>query len=148
MSKSRAVVKALDHLVLTCTDVGATANWYAKHLGMKVETFRPPSDPTVARTALKFGIQKINLHQKGKEFEPKAKTALPGTADLCFVVDDSVKLDDLLKSFGNEGIEVLEGGRIVARTGAQGPIQSLYIRDPDGNLIELSSYANRETDQV
>ncbi|KAJ4325894.1 hypothetical protein N0V84_003280 [Fusarium piperis] len=136
MSKSRAVVKALDHLVLTCTDVGATATWYAKHLGMKVETFRPPSDPSVARTALKFGIQKINLHQKGKEFEPKAKAALPGTADLCFVVDDSLELDDILEGFRNEGIEVLEGGQIVSRTGAQGPIQSLYVRDPDGNLIE------------
>ena len=136
MTNPRAVVKALDHLVLTCTDVAATANWYSKYLGMKVETFRPQSDPTVSRTALKFGIQKINLHQKGKEFEPKAKAALPGTADLCFVVDNGVKLDELLNSFRNEGNEILEGGSIVARTGAQGPIRSLYIRDPDGNLIE------------
>ncbi|KAM5359905.1 hypothetical protein ACJZ2D_014108 [Fusarium nematophilum] len=136
MAKPFAVVKDIDHLVLTCADVSATAAWYAKYLGMKIETFTSPMDPSTTRTALKFGSHKINLHQRGKEFEPKAATALPGTADLCFIVEDGKNLEELISSFESEGIRVLEGGEVVSRTGAQGKMQSIYVRDPDGNLIE------------
>lgn len=133
---ARAVVKALDHLVLTCADVSATTTWYTRHLGMKHETFTAASAPSVTRHALKFGAQKINLHQRGKEFEPKAKTALPGTADLCFLVEDGTDLEAILGQFQKDGIEVLEGAKVVGRTGANGPIRSIYVRDPDGNLVE------------
>ncbi|CAI0651434.1 unnamed protein product [Colletotrichum noveboracense] len=136
MSGARAIVKTLDHLVLTCASVPKTVSWYSTYLGMKAETFTSPLDPSVQRTALKFGPHKINLHQQGKEFEPKAKTALPGTADLCFLVQDGTNLEDLIKGFQADGIQVLEGEKVVARTGAQGPIQSVYVRDPDGNLID------------
>ncbi|CAJ0550736.1 Ff.00g106660.m01.CDS01 [Fusarium sp. VM40] len=139
---SFAVVKDIDHLVLTCTDVSATVEWYTKYLGMKAETFTSATDPSATpRTALKFGTHKINLHQRGAEFEPKAQTALPGTADLCFVVEDGTDLQGLIGKFEKEGIEVLEGGKVVSRTGALGKIQSIYVRDPDGNLIELSYYS-------
>ncbi|KAF3767067.1 Glyoxalase/Bleomycin resistance protein/Dihydroxybiphenyl dioxygenase [Cryphonectria parasitica EP155] len=137
MSKSLAIVKSLDHLVLTCASVPATISWYSRYLGMKPETFTPPSDPAIQRHALKFGSQKINLHQKGKEFEPKAATALPGTADVCFLVGDESKLDNLVQEFHKEGIEVLEGQQVVPRTGARGKLRSIYVRDPDGNLVEL-----------
>ncbi|TID00182.1 Glyoxalase domain-containing protein 5 [Colletotrichum higginsianum] len=140
MSGARAVVKTLDHLVLTCASVPRTVQWYTKHLGMKAETFTSPLDPSVQRHALKFGPHKINLHQQGKEFEPKAKTALPGTADLCFLVEDGTDLEELIRGFQGDGVQVLEGEKVVARTGARGPIQSVYVRDPDGNLIELSHY--------
>ncbi|KAF6823718.1 biphenyl-2,3-diol 1,2-dioxygenase [Colletotrichum plurivorum] len=136
MSGSRAVVKTLDHLVLTCSSVPRTVQWYTKHLGMKSETFTSAADPSTQRTALKFGPHKINLHQQGKEFEPKAKTALPGTADLCFIVQDGANLEEVIKGFQEDGVQVLEGEKVVPRTGAQGPIQSVYVRDPDGNLIE------------
>ncbi|KAI1018415.1 hypothetical protein LB503_005502 [Fusarium chuoi] len=137
MSRPLAIVKAIDHLVLTCKSVPITAEWYAKHLGMKIETFTSPSDPSsTPRTALKFGTYKFNLYQRGKEFEPKASTALPGTADLCLIVEDNTELPRLIEGFGNRGIQVLEGGKIVNRTGALGKIQSIYVRDPDGNLIE------------
>lgn len=136
MSRPLAVVKALDHLVLTCTSIPATTQWYSKYLGMKAETFATASNPSDVRTALKYGSQKINLHQKGKEFEPKALTALSGTADLCFIVEDHVHLEDVLHGFQKDGVKVLEGEKIVERTGARGPIRSVYVRDPDGNLIE------------
>lgn len=139
MSRPLAVVRSLDHLVLTCASIPRTIQWYSKFLAMKPETFAPSSDPSVQRHALKFGNQKINLHQKGKEFEPKAQTALPGTADLCFLVEDDSSLEDLVKGFQKEGVEVLEGEQVVNRTGANGLIRSVYVRDPDGNLVELVS---------
>ncbi|CAN8102221.1 unnamed protein product [Discula destructiva] len=132
MSKPLAIVKSLDHLVLTCASVPATISWYSRYLGMKPETFSPASDPTVQRHALKFGTQKINLHQKGKEFEPKAATALPGTADVCFLVEEESNLESLVQAFQKEGIEVLEGVKVVSRTGARGKLRSVYVRDPDG----------------
>lgn len=137
MSKPLAIVKSLDHLVLTCASVPATISWYSRFLGMKAETFTPPSsDPPVQRHALRFGQQKINLHQRGKEFEPKAATALPGTADVCFLVGEDADLEALVRAFQREGIEVLEGQEVVSRTGARGRLQSVYVRDPDGNLVE------------
>ncbi|KAL1860514.1 hypothetical protein Daus18300_009146 [Diaporthe australafricana] len=142
MSKPLAVVKSLDHLVLTCASIPKTIQWYSRHLAMRPETFTPSSDPSVQRHALKFGTQKINLHQKGKGFEPKAKTALPGTADLCFLIEEDSSLEELVKEFQKEGVEVLEGQQVVHRTGANGAIRSVYVRDPDGNLIELSKYVS------
>lgn len=137
MSKPLVLVKSLDHLVLTCANVSRTAQWYTKYLGMKTETFVSPTDASSApRTALKYGTQKINLHQKGAEFEPKATVAAPGTADLCFLIEENAALENAIRGFKKDGIEVLEGGTVVARTGARGPIQSIYVRDPDGNLIE------------
>lgn len=136
MSKPLAMIKSLDHFVLTCESVPATISWYSRYLGMKAETFTPPSDPSIQRHALKFGAQKINLHQKGKEFEPKATTALPGTADVCFLVEQETNLEQLVHGFQKEGIEVLEGRKVVFRTGARGKLRSVYVRDPDGNLVE------------
>ncbi|SCV50487.1 related to Virulence protein STM3117 [Fusarium fujikuroi] len=137
MSRPLAIVKAIDHLVLTCKNVPITAEWYAKHLGMKIETFTSPSDQSsTPRTALKFGTYKFNLHQHGKEFEPKTSTALPDTADLCFIVEDNTELPRLIEGFRARGVQILEGGKIVKRTGALGKIQSIYVRDPDGSLIE------------
>ena len=131
-----AIVQKLDHLVLTCASVQATTQWYSRYLGMKAETFASAADPQTPRVALKFGTQKINLHQKGKEFEPKALTALPGTADLCFLIQTDTNLEDVIEEFRKDGVEVLEGGKVVPRTGANGTIRSVYVRDPDGNLIE------------
>jgi len=126
-------LSALDHLVLTVADIDATVRFYCDVLGMEAEQFTP-ADGSV-RWALKFGAQKINLHQVGQEFEPKAKRATAGSADLCFlsgepVADWQAHLDDL-------GVKGVEGP--VKRTGAQGPIISIYLRDPDGNLIEVSN---------
>lgn len=137
-----AIVKTLDHLVLTCKDISKTIAWYETHLGMRAEAFGTASAGSDAsrqqqRMALKYGNQKINLHQAGKEFEPKATTALPGTADLCFEVEESVKLEDVLESLRKDSAMVFEaGGGIVERTGAKGRMRSVYVRDPDGNLIE------------
>lgn len=126
-------ITALDHLVLTVADLDTSIAFYRDALGMTSEAFTP-ADGT-ARWALKFGAQKINLHVAGAEFEPKARRAMPGSADLCFLSD--VAIADWQVHFAQCGIAVEEGP--VRRIGATGPILSLYLRDPDGNLIEVSN---------
>jgi catechol 2,3-dioxygenase-like lactoylglutathione lyase family enzyme len=123
-------VKAIDHIVLTVKDIDATCAFYARVLGMRITTFGG------GRRALSFGAQKINLHQYGREFEPKAKKPTPGSVDLCFIT--SMPISDVVEHLRVCGVELLEGP--VQRTGAVGPIMSVYFRDPDGNLIELSNY--------
>ena len=124
---------SLDHLVLTVADTDRTVAFYEQVLGMKVEVFHPSDGST--RTALTFGAQKINLHPAAKPFEPKADQPMPGSADLCFLSD--TPLSEWQAHFAESGVDVLEGP--VGRTGATGPIVSLYLRDPDGNLIEVSN---------
>lgn len=124
-------IERLDHLVLTVASIEVTAEFYHRALGMTLVTFG------AGRTALSFGQQKINLHQAGKEFEPKAARPTPGSADLCFVTANS--LDQVAEHLSAECIPIIEGP--IARTGAMGPISSLYIRDPDENLIEISVYS-------
>lgn len=125
-------IDRLDHLVLTVRDISATCLFYSKVLGMEVVTFGN------GRKALQFGRQKINLHQQGQEFEPKAAAPVPGSADLCFITETPV--EQLLAHLQACGVTVEEGP--VARTGAQGPIQSIYFRDLDGNLLEVSNYTS------
>jgi len=124
------MIAGLDHLVLTVNDLEKTKAFYCDILGMRFETFG------AGRQALHFGAQKINLHIRGHEFEPKAQVALPGSADLCFKI--AIPLAHMQARLDKVGIAVLEGP--VARTGASGPITSIYVRDPDLNLIELSVY--------
>ena len=128
-------ITSLDHLVLTVADPQATATWYARVLGTETEEFRPSDGST--RLALRFGAQKINLHRKGAEFRPHAAVPAPGTADLCFLTDDP--LDAWVAHLNAQDVAVEEGP--VPRTGATGPILSIYLRDPDGNLIEVSTRA-------
>ena len=123
-------VNALDHLVLTVTDLERTIRFYTKILGMEEITFGNN------RKALGFGDQKINLHEYGKEFEPKAKKPCPGSADLCFI--STTPIQEWQTFLVSNGIPIEEGP--VKRTGAKGTIHSIYIRDPDGNLIEISNY--------
>ncbi len=122
-------IDSLDHLVLTVADIEATCTFYQRVLGMEVVTFG------AGRKALAFGVQKINLHQAGREFEPKAERPTPGSADLCFLT--SVPLAEVQRHLAACGVAVTEGP--VQRTGAQGPILSVYFRDPDLNLIEVSN---------
>lgn len=122
-------IDSLDHLVLTVASIPATVRFYSKALGMQVETFGQ------GRTALRFGDQKINLHEAGREFEPRADRPTPGSGDLCFLT--SVPLVEVQAHLEALAIPVLEGP--VRRTGASAPILSLYLRDPDGNLIEVSN---------
>ncbi len=118
----------LDHLVLTVQDIEAACAFYERVLGMTRETFGE------GRTALTFGRQKINLHTAGREFEPKAKRPTPGSGDLCFIADGPVEA--IVAHLRAAGVAIEEGP--VPRTGARGPITSVYLRDPDGNLIEVS----------
>ena len=123
-------INRLDHLVLTVKDIDKTVTFYTEVLGMKKEIFKE------SRVALKYGNQKINLHQLGNEFEPKAKNVKEGSADLCFIIDTPLlQAKEYIESLN---IEIEEG--IVTRTGATGEIESIYLRDPDKNLIELSNY--------
>ena len=123
-------VDRIDHLVLTVEDLDRTIAFYVGVLGMTVTTFQ--SD----RKALAFGTSKINLHQRGREYEPKALAPTPGSADLCLIVDEP--LDVVVAELTAAGIAIEDGP--VERTGARGPIVSVYLRDPDANLIELSNY--------
>jgi catechol 2,3-dioxygenase-like lactoylglutathione lyase family enzyme len=119
----------IDHLVLTVRDLAATIAFYTTALGMEEVTFGEE------RKALAFGTQKINLHEAGREFEPKALHPRPGSADLCFLTAEP--LARVVAHLGRCGVDVLEGP--ILRTGAQGPIESIYLRDPDGNLLEIAN---------
>lgn len=120
----------IDHFVLTVADVTATAAFYERVLGMRVETFG------AGRTALVFGRQKINLHQAGAEFTPHAAAPTPGAADFCLIAETPI--DAVIAHLRALGVPIEDGP--VARTGAEGPITSVYLRDPDQNLVEIAAY--------
>ena len=128
------MIDHIDHIVLTTRDLQSCIRFYSEILGMKLEEFRTPTEK---RLALKFGRQKINLHEWGKEFTPRAHVAAPGTLDLCFIA--STSLDEVMAKLESHGVRIEEGP--VAKTGANGPIRSVYVRDPDLNLVEISVYA-------
>jgi catechol 2,3-dioxygenase-like lactoylglutathione lyase family enzyme len=119
----------LDHLVLTVRDLGAAVAFYTRVLGMEEVTFG------AGRKALAFGQQKINLHEAGQEFEPRALHPTPGSADLCFLTSEPLAC--VSAHLARCGVDVLEGP--IQRSGAQGPIESIYLRDPDGNLLEIAN---------
>jgi len=121
-------VNRLDHLVLTVADISRTSEFYERALGMK------PVNKN-GRWSLHFGMQKINLHALGHEFEPKAERPTPGSADLCFLTE--IPLPEVIKHLQKSNVNIIEGP--VRRTGAQGPLLSVYFRDPDLNLIEVAN---------
>src|SRR5260370_39221047 len=123
-------VECLDHLVLTVADIAKNCEFYEKVLGMETVTFG------AGGKVMSFGQQKINLHQAGKEFEPKAVKPTPGSGDLCFIA--STPATEIIEHLKRQGVAIEEGP--VPRTGPTGPMQSVYFRDPDGNLIEVSNY--------
>lgn len=123
-------IDRVDHFVLTVASIEATCAFYTKALGMEVVEFAG------GRKALSFGRQKINLHERGKEFEPKAQHPTPGSADFCLIT--SVPIDDVAAHLRQAGVVIEEGP--VPRTGATGSITSVYFRDPDNNLVEVSVY--------
>jgi catechol 2,3-dioxygenase-like lactoylglutathione lyase family enzyme len=123
-------VESIDHFVLTVKDIKRTVTFYQQSLGMEKVVFGE------GRIALAFGCQKINLHPWGNEFEPKAEQVMPGSEDLCFIINQPV--EQAKAALIEQGVEIVEGP--VPRTGAIGKIESIYLRDPDGNLIELANY--------
>ena len=125
------MIHHIDHIVLTTRDLAGCIRFYAEVLGMRLESFKTPNE---TRQALKFGNQKINLHEWGKEFTPRAHVAAPGTLDLCFIA--SVALDEVIARLKSSNVPILQGP--VMKTGATGRIRSVYVRDPDLNLIEIS----------
>ncbi len=127
------MIDHLDHLVLTTFNEDACIDFYTRVMGMELESFIGGTPP-VTRKAFKFGNQKINLHVRGKEFEPKAHVPVPGALDLCFIA--SVPLDEVMTQLNAAHWPILEGP--VMRTGATQKIRSVYVRDPDLNLIEIS----------
>lgn len=122
-------IEHLDHLVLTVADIDRTRDFYERVLGTEPVVFGE------GRHALAFGAQKINLHEAGREFEPKAAAPTPGSADLCFLTNSPVA--EVVGHLEANSVEIIEGP--VRRTGATGPLTSVYFRDPDGNLLEVSN---------
>jgi catechol 2,3-dioxygenase-like lactoylglutathione lyase family enzyme len=125
-------IKQIEHLVLTVKDIEASCKFYTTVMGMKEIDFGQ------GRKAVIFGNQKINFHQQGKEFEPRALHPTTGSADLCFITD--APMSEVIAHVRACGIEIIEGP--VKRTGARGAMTSIYVRDPDGNLIEIATYQN------
>ncbi|MGY4495004.1 VOC family protein [Pseudomonas sp. TE3610] len=125
------MIDHLDHLVLTTIDLDACKDFYTRVLGMRLETFGQ------GRLAFRFGDQKINVHVRGHEFEPKAHLPVPGALDLCFIA--SIGLEQVIERLQAQAWPIIEGP--VMRTGATGPIRSVYVRDPDLNLVEISQHA-------
>lgn len=129
------MIERIDHIVLTTRDKDACIRFYTEVLGMKLERFRTPTEE---RLALSMGAQKINLHEWGREFTPRAHVAVPGSLDLCFIA--STGLDEVIRRLKQHNVPILEGP--VNKTGARGVIRSVYVRDPDLNLVEISVYNN------
>ena len=123
-------ISHLDHLVLTVRDISVSCDFYNRALGMARIDFAG------GRVALAFGNQKINLHPAGNEYEPKAETPMPGSGDVCFITETPI--GDVVSHLNTCGVEIIEGPG--TKTGAMGPITSVYFRDPDMNLIEVSNY--------
>lgn len=128
------MIDHIDHIVLTTRDKAACIRFYTEVLGMKLVSFKTPTEE---RVALSFGSQKINLHEWGKEFEPRAHVAVPGSLDLCFIA--ARPLDEVIRRLEQSKIAILEGP--VAKTGAVSKLRSVYVRDPDLNLVEISEPA-------
>ena len=122
-------ISQLDHLVITVADSGRAVQFYQDVMGMKIETFDGD------RLAIRFGDQKINIHVAGHEFQPHALVPAPGSADLCFIT--SVPVEEIVAGLGKQAVPIELGP--VQRTGAVGALTSVYIRDPDGNLIEIAN---------
>ncbi|GAA2546508.1 VOC family protein [Winogradskya consettensis] len=127
-------ILTLDHLVLTVASIDRTLAFYRDVLGMRAESFEGE------RWALHFGTQKFNLHEAGHEFEPKAAHPAPGTVDLCLIA--ATPLEEVMATLAEHGVPLIEGP--VTRTGARGEIRSVYVRDPDDNLVEIANYPERE----
>lgn len=123
-------IDRVDHIVLTVFDIDRTLDFYSRVLGMEAVTFAG------GRRGLAFGRQKLNLHQAGREFEPKALRPAPGAIDICFIAQ--TPLEQVIEELKSAGVTVIEGP--VDKTGALGPMKSVYFRDPDGNLVEVSNY--------
>jgi len=128
------MIDHIDHIVLTTRELQACIRFYTEVLGMKLERFRTPTEE---RLALKFGSQKINLHEWGKEFSPRAHVAVPGSLDLCFIA--AVPLAEVISRLNQLQVKIIEGP--VAKTGAVSKLRSVYVRDPDLNLVEISEPA-------
>jgi len=128
------MIDHVDHIVLTTRDLAGCVRFYSEVLGMTLEKFRTPTEE---RLALKFGKQKINLHEWGREFTPRAHVAAPGTLDLCFIA--SIPLEQVIAKLKSANVPILEGP--VMKTGAVSRLRSVYVRDPDLNLVEISEPA-------
>jgi catechol 2,3-dioxygenase-like lactoylglutathione lyase family enzyme len=127
------MIDHIDHVVITTIDADQCIDFYTRVLGMKLESFESGG---IVRRALKFGNQKINIHVRGKEFEPKAHLPVSGSLDLCFIA--SIALDEVITKLNEQQWPIIEGPG--PRTGANGKIRSVYVRDPDLNLVEISEY--------